>query len=316
MSEALEGWGEEVRRIDGRVRTAAFTFLSEQASLLGDVLPRELLEQGFSLDGQRVPLLGPQGIFKPRVLPELPLSITTAPVVEGRDRPYADELNPQNLLNYRYRGTDPRHRDNVALRLAMTRAVPLIYFVGLVPGRYIAVWPVYVVGDDPAELAFTVTVDSREIAADRVSEGISAATDGRRRYITQITQRRLHQEAFRWRVLKAYRDCCAVCRLRHQELLDAAHILPDGHPKGVPIIPNGLALCKLHHAAFDRHILGVRPDLVIEVRRDVLDESDGPMLLHGLQGFHGGRIHTPRSAALRPSEDFLAERFNLFRRAG
>ena len=58
-----------------------------------------------------------------------------------------------------------------------------------------------------------------------------------------------------------------VCRLRHWELLDAAHILPDKHPLGEPVVPNGLALCKLHHAAFDADILGVRPDLRIE-RRD------------------------------------------------
>ena len=77
-----------------------------------------------------------------------------------------------------------------------------------------------------------------------------------------------------------------------------------------------LALCKLHHAAFDRHILGIRPDLVIEVRHDILDEIDGPMLRHGLQGFNGERIHAPRAAGLRPAEDFLAERFELFRKAG
>jgi putative restriction endonuclease len=106
-------------------------------------------------------------------------------------------------------------------------------------------------------------------------------------------------------VLRAYRDCCAVCRLRHEELLDAAHILPDGHQKGEPVVRNGLALCKLHHAAFDRHILGIRPD-----------EVDGPMLRHGLQGFNGERIHAPRAAGLRPAEDFLAERFALFGRAG
>jgi hypothetical protein len=31
----------------------------------------------------------------------------------------------------------------------------------------------------------------------------------------------------------------------------------------------------------------VRPDYPIEVRRDIFDESDRPMLIHGLQGFHG-----------------------------
>jgi putative restriction endonuclease len=82
------------------------------------------------------------------------------------------------------------------------------------------------------------------------------------------------------------------------------------------VVRNGLALCKLHHAAFDRHILGIRPDLVIEVRHDILDEIDGPMLRRGLQGFNGERIHAQRAAELRPAEDFLAERFELFRKAG
>ena len=129
-------------------------------------------------------------------------------------------------------------------------------------------------------------------------------------------ERRLHQEAFRWRILRAYRECCAVCRLRHAELLDAAHILPDGHPKGEPIVPNGLALCKLHHAAFDSHILGVRPDLIVNVRQDILGEADGPMLRFGLQGFHLEALHAPRARELRPSAEFLAERFGLFRKAG
>ena len=315
MSERAD-WGGDAGALDQRVRAAAFAFLTEQTSLRGDVLPRDLLAQGFVFEGQRVPLLGPQGIFKPRILPHIPLSITTVPAVEGRDRPYADELSADNLLRYRYRGTDPGHRDNRALRLAMKWKAPLIYFYGLVPSQYVAVWPVFVVRDDPSALAFTVAVDSHDIVTEKLADGASLAAEGRRRYVTQLTQRRLHQEAFRWRVLRAYRDCCAVCRLRHQELLDAAHILPDGHPKGEPVVRNGLALCKLHHAAFDRHILGIRPDLVIEVRHDILDEIDGPMLRHGLQGFNGERIHAPRAADLRPAEDFLAERFELFKKAG
>jgi putative restriction endonuclease len=75
-------------------------------------------------------------------------------------------------------------------------------------------------------------------------------------------------------VLRAYQQCCAICRLRHDELLEAAHILPDGHPLGEPVIPNGLALCKLHHAAFDAYIIGVTPDLEATVRLDVLQEID------------------------------------------
>jgi len=74
-------------------------------------------------------------------------------------------------------------------------------------------------------------------------------------------------------VLRAYQQCCAICRLRHDELLEAAHILPDIHPFGEPVVPNGLALCKLHHAAFDANIIGVTPDLEVTVRLDVATPS-------------------------------------------
>lgn len=47
------------------MRAAAFDWLSEQVARHGDVLPRPVLAEGFELDGRRVPLLGPQGIFKP-----------------------------------------------------------------------------------------------------------------------------------------------------------------------------------------------------------------------------------------------------------
>lgn len=300
---------------DQQVRLAAFTFLDEQRKRLGDVLPRGLLLAGFTFEGSRVPLISPQqGIFKPALLPDMPLTITTAPVVEGRDRPYDDDIGPDNLLRYRYRGQDPQHRDNVGLRLAMRRQAPLIYMFGVVPGRYMPTYPVYIVGDDPAALTFTVAVDDRIVAT---AEGTlrESVEDARRRYITAATRKRLHQEGFRTRVLLAYREHCAICRLRHVELLEAAHILPDTHPLGLPIVPNGLALCKLHHAAFDAHVIGIRPDYVIEIRRDVLEEEDGPMLQHGLQGFHGGALHVPRPAALRPDRDFLSERFEAFRAA-
>ena len=44
---------------------------------------------------------------------------------------------------------------------------------------------------------------------------------------TRVFQQRLHQREFRERVVRAYQHHCAVCRLRRNELLDAAHIMPD-----------------------------------------------------------------------------------------
>lgn len=300
--------------LDIAVRTAAFAFLVEQRHVYGQQLPRSVLASGFDFQGRRVPLIGPQGIFKPAVMPDIPLSITTAPEVAGKPRPYEDEQLEDGQIVYRYRGTDPDHRDNLGLRRAMHEQAPLVYLSGVDIGWYVPIFPVYVVAENRGELAFIVQADEAELSIERVSITDDA---GRRRYVTRLVQRRLHQEEFRVRVIRAYRVSCAVCRLHgHRELLDAAHILPDGHPQGAPVLPNGLSLCKLHHAAFDTHVIGIRPDYVVEVRKDVLAEIDGPILQHGLQGMDKRRLVLPRRPEQHPDPAFLEERYELFRKAG
>jgi putative restriction endonuclease len=296
--------------VDQKVRLAAFNWLADQVRIQGDVLPRSLLAEGFVFENQRVPLVGPQGIFKPKLLPQMPLSITTTP--EG---PYDDSFGSDGLLLYRYRGSDPQHRDNAGLRMAFFRMVPLIYFHGVVPGKYLAVWPVFIVADDPQGLTFKVAVDDLSLVDFEQKEESSIsepASNARRVYLTAVVKQRLHQRGFREKVLRAYQEQCAFCRLRHLELLDAAHIIPDGEPGGEPTVNNGISLCKFHHAAFDGLLLGVRSDFIIEVRKDVLKEKDGPMLIHGLQGLHLKQIFVPRSKELRPSPDLLDKRYQRF----
>jgi putative restriction endonuclease len=295
------------------VRLAAFQWLRSQADIYGDELPRAVLAEGFRYGTVRVPLLGPQGIFKPAILTDVPLSITTAP-----NGPYADSFTG-TLLRYAYRGTDAAHPDNRGLRKAMQDQIPLVYFFGLRPGYYTANWPVYIVGDSATALFFDVAVDDPQFASAPNIELGQVAEDRaeiRREYITAQVRRRLHQQAFRARVIQAYRVQCALCRLRHQELLDAAHITADALPEGEPVVSNGLSLCKLHHAAYDRHFLTVRPDYIIEVRQSVLDEEDGPMLLHGLKGMHQQAILLPREETQRPDPVRLEERYAAFKAAG
>jgi putative restriction endonuclease len=299
---------------DWLVRQATFDWLDDLRANQGEVLARSDLAAGFEWEGQRVPLLGPQGIFKPRVLAFVPLSITTVPPDPGKPRPYDDKLGEDGFIQYRYRGTNPEHRENMGLREAWRRQIPLIYFYGIVPGRYVAQYPVFIAGDDPSSLTFLVQVDQRTmspLAGVAVAEGL----ESRREYITVAAKRRLHQEAFRERVLRAYRGCCAMCRLRHAALLDAAHIVPDSQEAGRPVVSNGLALCKLHHAAFDQNLVGVRPDLVLQVKPSVLRERDGPMLRHGLQGLHEQKLILPRRAEERPAPEFVEFRFEQFRAA-
>jgi putative restriction endonuclease len=268
-----------------------------------------VLAQGFEFGGIRVPLLGPQGIFKPAILTDAPLSITTIP---GQ---YPDEMDG-GTLSYAYRGTDPAHPDNRGLRRAMEQRIPLVYFYRVERGQYLAAFPVYIVGDHPAELRFEVAVDDIGQLArpSQVLDAVSEERDAiRREYVTSIVRRRLHQQAFRSRVIEAYRVHCALCQLRHRELLDAAHITADAEVSGEPVVSNGLSLCKLHHAAYDRQFLTVRPDYTIEVRQSILDEEDGPMLLHGLKGMHERQIYVPREVSLQPDRDRLAERYAAFR---
>lgn len=128
----------------------------------------------------------------------------------------------------------------------MRERIPLIYFYSTVPGQYMAIFPVFIVGDDPGRLTFAVAADDplqlryeRDDTDDKV----------RRQYVTRQVRQRMHQRSFRDRVLRAYREQCSICRLRHADLLDAAHITPDSAEAGEPIISNGLSLCKIHHAA-------------------------------------------------------------------
>ena len=200
----------------------------------------------------------------------------------------------------------------------MQEQLPLVWFWRVQPGLYLAAFPVFIVGDHPAELTFDVQVDDPVVASATVPARVVRQRGPRgdpARVRDGDRSRRVHQQAFRARVIEAYRTHCALCRLRHQELLDAAHITADIEATGEPVVSNGLSLCKLHHAAFDRHFLTVRPDYTIEVRRSILEETDGPMLIHGLQGLHDRTIYLPREASLQPDRDRLEERYAAFRAA-
>ena len=241
---------------------------------------------------------------------DLPLSITSVP-----NGPYDDSFTAEGFLAYRYRGTDPHHRDNAGLRELCRTRRPLIYFHGVAHAKYMPVWPVFIVEDRPHELCCMVAIEpALELSPADGSPNVigSDSIIGIRRYITGETRRRLHQTAFRERVIDAYAGSCSLCRLRHRRLLDAAHIVPDGEPRGHPVVQNGLCLCKIHHAAYDNDLIGISPDYAVHVRPDVRDETDGPMLLHGLQELHDSRVVLPSRRADHPDRDRLAWRYERF----
>ena len=126
---------------------------------------------------------------------------------------------------------------------------------------------------------------------------------------------RHHQPLFRTAVIRAYERQCAVCRLPFTELLDAAHIRSDA-AGGLPRVSNGLALCKIHHGAFDANIIGISPDYIVKVKESVLQTFDGPTLQHAIKEMDGERLRKiPTARAEQPDRDLLAERFDSFREA-
>ena len=132
-------------------------------------------------------------------------------------------------------------------------------------------------------------------------------------YATGQAKYRLHQHRFRELVIDAYGGRCTVCRLAQMPLLDAAHIIPDKDERGRPEVPNGLSLCKIHHSAYDSNILGITPAYRVEIRPDILQEVDGPMLRYGLQAAHEQGIILPRRPSDRPNPEFLEMRYQSFR---
>ncbi|MCZ7555458.1 MAG: HNH endonuclease [Bacteroidia bacterium] len=295
--------------LDHSIRTAAFDWLARNADPDSGLITWTQLSTGFPYGDTRIPLVTQRGIFKPRQL-DIPLSIRTSP-----QDPYGDAFEGNEVLLYRYFGTVANHRDNAGLREAMRQRLPLVYLKGISPGKYCAVWPVYIIGDDPRLLRFRATADmqfSYQIEEEEDSQLITI----RRGYAMAQVRVRLHQTSFRDMIMRAYRSTCSMCTLKHEELLDAAHIIPDSNALGVPEVTNGLALCKIHHAAFDKHILGIDPDYHIEVREDILEEVDGPMLQHGLKEMQGRKLYLPKNAAHYPDRERLEQRFAEFRRAG
>ncbi|WP_229745789.1 HNH endonuclease [Rhodococcoides trifolii] len=218
-------------------------------------------------------------------------------------------MGDDGLLRYKWRGEDPDIPDNRALREAMNRQLPLIWFFGVEVAMYQPLFPVYLIAEEPQLHQFTV-------ATSDVAELIGSGTninEQMKRYIQVQSKRRLHQPVFRASVMQAYGTRCTVCALGLGQLLDAAHIIPDHDEAGIPSVRNGLSLCKIHHAAFDTQILGVRPDFFVEIRTDLLLEHDGPMLQYGLQERHGKELMVLPKSASRPDPTLLDVAYQKFR---
>jgi putative restriction endonuclease len=299
---------------DTLLRLAAF----EQVRRLAEVhdhLTASDLKPGFVVAGERVPLMNPQrGIFKPQQMRFL-LSIKTVFPKPGGKVWYDDQrevhrqiFEGDEMVDYAFMGQDPNAADNRWLKEAFENQVPIIYFLGIAPGRYQAIVPAFISGWDGKALKARVAFGASDQQALAPPENAME-----RRYALRLVKQRLHQAWFREAVIAAYGGRCAVSRLPEPLLLDAAHIVADKDEKlGHPVIPNGLPLSKLHHAAFDAHLIGIDPDYGLHVSDRLLGQNDGPVL-EALKALNGKTIHLPGRAKDRPDQHRLALRFERFK---
>jgi putative restriction endonuclease len=301
---------------DALMRQAAVSAVEWRAT--DGILTSENLAEGFHYGGKRFPLINPQrGIFKPKGMARLLSIKTVIPRPGGRvwyDDQHAAHGQIQaagELVDYAFMRGGADKAENRWLYEAKVDHVPIIYFLGIAPGRYTALYPTFIAdwskADQIAKLAFA--------APQEVGRQILLPEPPERRYALTLVRRRLHQATFREAVLAAYGGRCAISRLPEPRLLDAAHIMPDVHEAlGQPIVPNGLPMSKVHHAAYDAHLIGIDPDYRVHVSEKLMSINDGPTL-ESLKQAGGKLLFPPKRAVDRPDRDRLAERFELFKAA-
>lgn len=296
MADSGDMSGEHLRR---EVLAAAVQRLADANG--GYVLWEQLTDVPMP-DGTKLRVVDPGkgGIWNPRDF------AATVSIITSPDGPYPDR-EENGLLQYHYQ-RGPEGGKNVKLRRAMELGLPLLRLKKESKGVYVPIFPVYVVGDNPVAREFTLSLDEHL----RLIEGGVQLSPVERAYATRLVEQRVHQPAFRARVMLAYDGTCCVCMLKHPELLDAAHIIEDAADHGYPVVPNGLSLCKIHHAAYDRELLGISPDYGVHINVDLLEEVDGPMLKHGLQEMHGRPLLVPPRKRDRPDRERLDVRFLRF----
>ncbi|MBN9132299.1 MAG: HNH endonuclease [Nitrosospira multiformis] len=298
---------------DTLMRMAAFNHVRRLGEIHAHLTAAEL-NPGFVFQGERFPLINPQrGIFKPQQMRYL-LSIKTVFPKPGAKVWYDDQrdvhrqiFEGDETVDYAFMGQNPDAADNHWLREAFENHIPIIYFLGIAPGRYQAVLPVFISGWDAkalkARVAFGVTDQAVLAPPENALE---------RRYALRAVKQRLHQASFREAVITAYNGRCALSGLPGALLLDAAHIIQDKDEKfGQPVVPNGIPLSKIHHAAFDAHLIGIDPDYRLHVSERLLVQKDGPML-EALKRLDGGMLHLPVRSKDRPDRDRLAQRYERF----
>lgn len=295
---------------DRELRTAALHGVQRLWRRHGDAVPYSAIEEGFRYQGERIPFFSTfEGVYKPAQLQTGALSVRST--IASR---YADERISDDEVWYDY---SPKPERNAWLRQCLEGRLPLLYFLQVKsepPVEYLVFAPVEVVEDDPARNRFRLDLSPSRLYEDEpdlyreapVPDDIHRVFE--RKYGVTEARTRLFQAHFRQNVLEAYGRRCAICSLGEGPVLDGAHIVPDSEEPGEPRVSNGLSLCALHHRAYDRDLMGVRPDLTVHVFRDRMDHPEEETS-EVITEFDGEDLRLPPEEGLRPERDLVERRW-------
>ncbi len=167
----------------------------------------------------------------------------------------------------------------------------------------------HALGEDPGGLAALVAAAQ---AAPAAPPAVPEAPPERRHVLRQVVEA-IRAHDFRQRVLTAYGHRCCVCGIA-LELPQAAHIVPVGEPGGTDETSNGMALCSLHHDAYDRGLIGVTADYEVRVNEPMLAGLRSAGLGHGEDQFRallGEEIRLPKSKTNWPRGEYLEKAMAL-----
>jgi putative restriction endonuclease len=142
---------------------------------------------------------------------------------------------------------------------------------------------------------------------------LNTVSQRRKTTVANITQK-VRDNSFKSRVLTAYSNRCAFCSLQ-LKLIDASHILPVSFPDSTDETSNGLALCALHHRAFDKSMVTLNENYQIihndfQLRQLRTEGLDGGMdkFIRNLRAI----IHVPPAVGDRPHTEYI-RKANEFR---
>lgn len=129
----------------------------------------------------------------------------------------------------------------------------------------------------------------------------------KRKYAVLSTKRALRAIDFSQRVLGAYGRQCAMCGTQLR-LIDGAHILPAAHEDSTDQTSNGVALCALHHRAYDRALVTFNTSFKVAVNEEMVKKLKADDRAGGLDNFRKGLrpfLIVPPDKKDRPAEKFV-----------